>query len=58
MRIQILNCKIEIHEGSSTTKIDQKIYSERKSSNSPRNFGFERTREINFRTLSEDFKTI
>jgi len=39
-------------------QIDQKIYSQRKSSDSPRDFGLERTRKINSRTLSKNFEIV
>lgn len=37
------------------TKIDQKIYQKRKSETSQRSFGFERTRKVDFGTLSKNF---
>jgi hypothetical protein len=40
------------------TKVDQKIYQKRKSEDSQRNFGFEKTRRRNQKTLSKIFKTI
>lgn len=56
--MQIFNQKLEIYERNSIAKIDQKIHSQRKSKNSERNFGFERTGKINFRVISKNFKAI
>jgi hypothetical protein len=50
--------KIFYHERNSIAKIDQKIYSKREGADSPRSFGFKRTRKVDPRTLSKNFETI
>lgn len=62
--MQNYNLKFKIWEESNfyglekITKINQKVHQERESENSQRGFGFEKTRGINFPTLSKISKTI
>jgi len=46
--------KIFYYDRNSITKIDQEVYSKRKSENSQRNFRFERTREVDPRVISKN----
>ena len=63
--MQILNCKMQnfvlkfgnSHHGGEIAKIHQEIYSKRKSENSQRNFGFERTRKVDSGVVSKIFET-
>jgi hypothetical protein len=55
MQIEILKFKNSYH-GCEVAKIDSKIYSERKSENSQRNFGFERAGKVDPRVIPKIFE--
>lgn len=69
--MQNLNCKMEnknvkfeipkekINYGfEKVAKVNQKIYSKRKSSDSSASFEFKRARKVDFRALSKNFRKI
>jgi hypothetical protein len=57
MRRNLLKSNFNLHDRKfEVAKIDSKIYSERESENSQRNFGFERAGKVDPRVISKIFK--